>query len=530
MDMLPTQGPRGSMNLIRIILISILLLILTGCATNPVTGEREIGMVSEQAELDIGRRQYQPTRQMQGGDYTLDPKLTRYVESVGNKLAAVSDRKLPYEFSVVNDSSPNAWALPGGKIAINRGLLVELDNEAELAAVLGHEIVHAAARHSAQGMERQTLMQGALIAAGALIGSSGYADYSDLALGAAAVGANMVNQRYSREAELESDYYGMRYMHKAGYDPHAAIALQETFVRLSKGGQQSWLSGLFASHPPSPERVAANRKTAATLGKGGRLGKKKYRQMTAGLRRSRPAYKAYDEGLALLEKQPKQALKLANKAISIEPKEGLFYALRGDALVRTENPRAALKAYDRAVARNRNFFRPYLKRGAVKADLNDIPGARSDLQRSLKLLPTAEGHYMLGLIERSDGDTQAAMRHFRTAASSNSPAGRAAGKELQRLSSGSRAVNQLPTALGMDRGGNLLVQVTNNTGATIKDIVVLVGRSDAAGRIYRGKEHNLDAVLRPGQRIRFRTEIRGLSNPEQLKSYAAKVRSARQVR
>ena len=88
------------------------------------------------------------------------PELTTYVNEVGQKLAAVADRKLPYEFVVLNNSVPNAWALPGGKIAVNRGLLTELQNEAELAAVLGHEIVHAAARHGAKAQERGTMHAG----------------------------------------------------------------------------------------------------------------------------------------------------------------------------------------------------------------------------------------------------------------------------------------------------------------------------------------------------------------------------------
>ena len=125
---------------------------LLGCATNPVTGRSELNIISESWELKTGKQHYLPMRQSQGGDYVADPKVQDYVRQVGNKLAAVSDRKLPYEFSVVNDSSANAWALPGGKIAIHRGLLTELKSEAELAAVLGHEIVHAAAKHGAKSM------------------------------------------------------------------------------------------------------------------------------------------------------------------------------------------------------------------------------------------------------------------------------------------------------------------------------------------------------------------------------------------
>jgi predicted Zn-dependent protease len=111
---------------------------LAGCTINPVTGERELALVSAVDEVAIGEAQYVPSRQMQGGDYVREPELTRYVNDVGQRLAAVSDRALPYEFVVLNSSVPNAWALPGGKIAVNRGLLLELGSEAELAAVLGH--------------------------------------------------------------------------------------------------------------------------------------------------------------------------------------------------------------------------------------------------------------------------------------------------------------------------------------------------------------------------------------------------------
>ena len=140
--------------------LALAAILLGSCAVNPVTGQRELGFISEQRELTIGAEQYSPSQQSQGGQFSVDPELTAYVQGVGQRLAEVSDRQLPYEFVVLNNSVPNAWALPGGKIAVNRGLLTELNNEAELAAVLGHEIVHAAARHGAQAMERGMLLLG----------------------------------------------------------------------------------------------------------------------------------------------------------------------------------------------------------------------------------------------------------------------------------------------------------------------------------------------------------------------------------
>lgn len=215
-------------------------LLLNACAVNPVTGKKEFSLISEQRELAIGAEQYGPSQQSQGGRYSVDEKLSRYVNEVGQRLALVSDRALPYEFVVLNNSVPNAWALPGGKIAVNRGLLLELNNEAELAAVLGHEVVHAAARHGARSMSRGSLLQGALV-----IGSlaSHGNEYSDYIVGASQLGAQLVTQRYGRDAERESDYYGIQYMLLAGYDPNAAISLQETFVRLAKGREQSWSAG-----------------------------------------------------------------------------------------------------------------------------------------------------------------------------------------------------------------------------------------------------------------------------------------------
>ncbi|MDA8978789.1 M48 family metalloprotease, partial [bacterium] len=125
------------------------VLFAAGCAVNPVTGEKELSLISERQEISLGENNYGPSRQSQGGDYYLDSELQAYITSVGRRLAAQSDRPdLPYEFVVLNNSVPNAWALPGGKIAINRGLLEYLDDESQLAAVLAHEIVHAAARHS----------------------------------------------------------------------------------------------------------------------------------------------------------------------------------------------------------------------------------------------------------------------------------------------------------------------------------------------------------------------------------------------
>ena len=369
---------------------------LAACSTNPVTGKSELMLVGEGTELSIGEKNYAPMRQSEGGDYSLDPALTSYVQRVGNRLAAVSDRKLPYQFVVLNNTIPNAWALPGGKIAVNRGLLVQLKSESELAAVLGHEIVHAAARHSAQQMSKGMLLQGGLLAAQV---ASSDSDYGNLYMAGAGLGAQLLMQRYSREAELEADKYGIEYMSKAGYNVQGAVTLQETFVRMSANKDSNWFEGLFASHPPSQERVDANRKHAAQYPAGGEMGTEAYAAAIAPTLKSKPAYDAYEEGRkALKDKRADVALAKADQAIKLAPDEGHFYALRGDAYLVQKKLPSATQAYTDAIARNDQFFYYYLQRGLIAEHERQDAKARSDLETSVKLLPTGAAYYALGNI------------------------------------------------------------------------------------------------------------------------------------
>lgn len=216
--------------------------------------------------------------------YTVDPALTDYVAEVGQRVAAESDRSFPYDFVVLNTCTPNAWALPGGKIAITRGLLVEIESEAELAAVLGHEVVHAAARHGTHSTQRGILGQLILLAVAGAVSDPGDAD---ILLGAGGVGLHLFEQNHSREAERDADYYGMKYMHAAGYDAVAAVTLQEKFVALNRGREPGWLDGLFASHPPSSERVRNNRATLGDFPQGGDQWRSTYMQRIAYLQARR---------------------------------------------------------------------------------------------------------------------------------------------------------------------------------------------------------------------------------------------------
>ncbi|AKS42830.1 M48 family metalloprotease [Wenzhouxiangella marina] len=416
----------------RLVIAIFALLSAAGCAVNPVTGQNELSLYDETWELKTGEQFYAPLRQQQGGDFVLDAELVDYVQEVGQRVAGHADRDLPYEFEVLNSSIPNAWALPGGKISINRGLLTEMNSEAELAAVLGHEVVHAAARHGASAQSRAALLQGAVVLGGVAVGvATEREDYAAVAMMGGMLGAQLIGQRYSRDAERESDFYGTRYMHEAGYNPEGAVRLQESFVRLSEGRDSNWLDGLFASHPPSPERVENNRRIADELGRTGILGEERYRQKTARLRALVPAYEAHDEGrAALAEGNHELALSKAEEALSLEDREAIFHALRGDALASAERWRDAERAYDRALALDQGWFYQHLRRGMVRAELGELEGARRDLEASLERLRTAQGHYYLGAVERDSGNRQRAIEQFRIAAQEEGEIGQRARQAL----------------------------------------------------------------------------------------------------
>ncbi len=466
--------------LLRNLLAAGLSTLLIACGTNPVTGESELQLISTNQEIQMGEQAYAPGRQMQGGDYVVDPALGRYVQQVNDRLARVSDRDLPYEIHILNSSVPNAWALPGGKMAINRGLLTELKSEAELAAVLGHEVVHAAARHGARAQERGLLLQSGVLAT-AVVG--GGTRFGDMMAGGAMVGAQLLNTRYGRDAELQADHYGMEYMVRAGYNPNAAVDLQQTFVRLSEGRKSSWLEGLFASHPPSEERVERNKANARRLG-GADLdfGRERYQQAIAGLKRDLPAYQAHDQAVAAAnEEKFDEANTLADRAIHLQPAEPKFHGLKGDLAFHAGNYRQASSHYNKAIALYPDYFAFHLRQGYTQMQLDNIDAATRALERSNEILPTANAQKALGDLALKQGNEARAVEYYSSAARSDSATGREALAALARLELEDQPAKYLKTRHGEGRDGKLAIAVYNLSPLPVNNIVVAAAFFDAQG-------------------------------------------------
>lgn len=235
------------------------VLAVAACAVNPVSGRHELALVSEAEEIQLGRDNDAEVRKQYG--VVDDPKLAAYVQQVGERLAARSHRpQLKYTFTILDTPDVNAFALPGGYIYVTRGILAYLNSEAELAAVLGHEIGHVTARHAVRQLSA------------AMVTNAGFSLGSILVPPLATrAGQSLLNNLggallsgYGRDHELEADRLGAEYLARTGYDPQAMIGVltllknQEVFekAQAAKEGRPPRIyHGVFASHPSADQRL-----------------------------------------------------------------------------------------------------------------------------------------------------------------------------------------------------------------------------------------------------------------------------------
>jgi predicted Zn-dependent protease len=253
-------------------------LLVGACATNPVTGQRQFTLISEGQEIEMGRAAAADVERTIG--LVDDAELQAYVRRVGLDLARRSERpSLPWTFGVVDDPSPNAFALPGGFIYLTRGMVGLMRSEAEMASVLGHEIGHVTARHSVQQISQQQLAQIGLGVGGILLPE--IQQYGDL-LGA---GLSLLFLRHSRDAERQADDLGFRYALNGGYDTSEMADVFAALERLS-GEQEGALPTFLATHPSPGERVATiNAKVQAlpASGRGSKVAEAEYLRQIDGL-------------------------------------------------------------------------------------------------------------------------------------------------------------------------------------------------------------------------------------------------------
>jgi len=396
--------------------------LMFGCATDPVTGKSQFMLVSEDTEIQIDR-QYSPIQFSSDFGPVQDSNLNRYVSQVGNKMAASSHRShMPYSFRVVNATYVNAYAFPGGSIAATRGIMLSLENEAELAALLGHELGHVNARHSAEQMSKGQLTQAVVGGVSVLAGTQSAA-LGDLAGQLGQIGAGALLASYSRDNEREADALGMAYMAGAGYGSQGFIGLMDMLNSMSKH-RTTTVDLLFATHPMSQERYDTAVQTANTKYQSalkGPLNRERYMDHTARLRATRGAIEEIQKGEKQLAKRKydaatghfRRALKkapndyvalcmmsisnLAQKKYAVGrqyaemaqksyPQEAQAYHLSGFAKIQIKNFKGAyneFNAYEGLLPGNPNtiFFKGYCQEG-----MNHIPQAADEYNRYLQVV------------------------------------------------------------------------------------------------------------------------------------------------
>src|SRR3990172_632546 len=396
-------------------LFALLGLLVYSCAVNPVTGRSEFALVSfsEEEEVALGAKAYTPAVQQQGGFYR-DRALEEYIQSIGMRIARVSHRpNLAYRYRVLNSSVPNAFALPGGFIVINRGLLVHLKSEAEVAAVMGHETGHVTAKHSLAGYQRSVAAN--LLLTGVSVAAGGRAGVMQLS----AVTTSLIENGFSRDQEREADWIGIDYMVKAGYNPEGAIKLQEYFYEQLEGKKNpDFVQGLFRTHPFSKERLEnaraliAQRYPDTVRNPNYTFNETIFTEKTARLREVQKAYDIADKGDRLFqEKRYEEALAQYRQAILQEPGQAPFHSSAGRVHLIRKDYSAAEGSLGKAKQLDDEFFEPHFLMGVLRYQERNYRGAIPELSRSMDLLPTKQAAAYLSKSYEAIGDRQNAKKY-----------------------------------------------------------------------------------------------------------------------
>lgn len=295
--------------------------VMAGCATDPVTGKQTLVLMSEKQEIELDKK-HSPHQFSADYGASQDQALNDYVSQVGQGMAERSHRPhMPYSFRTVNATYVNAYTFPGGSVAATRGILLSLEDEGELAGLLGHEIGHVNARHTAERMTKG-LITSALVAGATIYVQAEHKQLAPLAAGLGGIGAGMLLAHYSRDDEREADSLGMEYMARNGQNPQGMVGLMDMLRNLSKRKPNA-IEMMFATHPMSEERYQTAKQSAETTYRSKQnapLNQERYMDHTARLRKIKPAIEAMQEGeKEMAKKAYPEAESHFSRALKIAP-------------------------------------------------------------------------------------------------------------------------------------------------------------------------------------------------------------------
>jgi predicted Zn-dependent protease len=386
---------------------------LGGCARSPVTGERILVGMGANEEREVDRR-HAPHQFSQDMGAVQDAATNRYVAEVGLRLQPHVQRKdMPYSYRALNANYVNAYTFPAGAMGVTRGLLVDLKDESELAALLGHELGHVNARHAAQRQGQALVAQAALIGLAVAASDSRWAPAIGLG---AHIGASALLARYSRDNEREADALGQDYLVKAGYPAQGMTALHELLIE--QGGRNpGLLETMFSSHPMSTERRDTARRLAETRyasSRGAPAQRERFMDQTASLRRIRPAIESCKNGeTAMSRKALAEAQRQFDAALRNAPQDYPAHLRMAQCLQAQGRLQEARRYADAARALYPQEAQAAKLGASLRLGLRDPAGALQDLQAYDRLLPGDNGaRFLKGVAYEGLGNTSLAGNEF----------------------------------------------------------------------------------------------------------------------
>ncbi len=360
---------------------------LSGCAIDPVTGKAGFSLLDESQEIELDSQQ---SPHQFSADYgaTDDARLNAYVTSVGAALAKVSHRPdMPYNYRVVDANHVNAYTFPAGSMAITRGIMVEMESEAELAALLGHETGHVNARHSAERATKGMLAQAAV---GAVSGVLGDSQFQEVVSQVGLVSATALLAKYSRDNEREADSLGMTYSVKAGANPRGMVDLMDMLNSLHSSKPSS-MQIMFSSHPMSDERLS-NSKSQITNDyaayQSRSMGRERYMDYTATLRAQKKLIKLLaDADLNISAGEFAQAGAQIRDAKKINDEDYALWVISAKQNISQGNHSLAIEDLKRAENLKTNEPLPLYMKGASYLEVGQPDQALQSFQRYQSQLP-----------------------------------------------------------------------------------------------------------------------------------------------
>lgn len=497
----------------RLALSLVCLFIFTSCSFHQRNSHRVVS-VTPSHHPETNQKHFDYSQQAYGGAYFLDPELSAYMNQLLKKAILSSpypDRNC--EIAIVNSSIPNVWSFPEGHIAITRGLLVDIQNEAELMAILCHELAHLSAKDGQANIQKVILNAGP-------VKLDVYSNPSshDFSVGPLGSGSGLLTLKYDVQCEVNADQSSMLQLTQMGYSPQSILDFQRRIHVYQKSQDTNWSGGYLAKHPLTEYQLSKTEYWQTLYPQSGYFENHRFEAHVKQLKSTMASYDLLDEGYrALLNRKYDQAIEMAEKGFTQMPEESHFLLLKAKAQQRLGHFVSSLKTLNQAIALNPYYFDHYLQRGLVKEQLDDWAEASHDLERSLALLPTAEAYYALGEIDYNKERQAEAIEYFRKASISQSPGGKRAIKRLKNLGLPLSGIQTLEVRPSFTSTGHLNLEVENQGNKVAKSIVIDVEQKDALGRTLYRHLVELKKELEPNTSICQQTNIGPFFSESQMK-------------